>query len=89
MDNVSRPDPTQPRLLYPLVAVVALGLAVDMLFTQKLFGAPEMVDGVLTEAGELLENRYRLAAALLIVEAAVALVWLIADLRRRRYPVTA
>lgn len=82
MTDLDRPDPTHPRLLYPIVALVAVGLAIDMAYTQKLFNAPEMVGGVLTDAGELLQNRYRIGAALLIAEAGLALLFLVMELRR-------
>lgn len=82
MTTADRPDPTQPRLLYPLVGLVALGLAVDMVWTHKLFNEPQMAQGVLTPAGELLQDRYQLGGALLLVEAALAFLWYLVELRR-------
>lgn len=86
----TRFDPTSPRLIYVLVAVVCIGLAVDMTVTNKLFEAPEMAfvgegvggEQVLTSNGEVLQGRYRFASALLMVEAAIALLWLLAESRR-------
>ena len=90
MTSETRPDPTHPRLLYPLVALVALGLAFDMTFTNRLFPAPDAIfveagaDPVLTEEGEELRGRYDFAAAMLTVVAAVALTWMLVELRRKQ-----
>jgi hypothetical protein len=89
----TRLDPTHPRLIYVIIAVVALGLAFDMTFTNKLFPAPSTVadelgvvdpQPLLSEAGLVLQGRYRFAAAVLTVEAGVALLWLLAETRRSR-----
>lgn len=71
-------DPTDSRLLYLLVALVCIGIAVDMSFTHKLITAPE-----LTSMPDVIDGRYRFASAMLMVEAAIALLWLLAESRRR------
>lgn len=72
-------DPTDSRLLYVLMAIVAVGITVEMMVTNRLFPAPE-----LTTMPEVVEGRYRFAAAMLLMEGAVALLWLLATTWRRR-----
>lgn len=92
MTTDRQPGPTHPRLLYPLIALVALGLAFDMTVTNKVFPAPETVAAVdviagpeiLTEHGEVVQGRYRFAAAFLVVEAALALLWMVATSPREK-----
>lgn len=89
MTTENRSDPTDPRLVYALIVVVAIGLVVDMTVTNKLFPIPETtiaVDAtqpVLTEDGEALEGRYRFASAALTMVAALGLLWILAEFKRR------
>jgi hypothetical protein len=84
----SRLDPTDTRLVYVLVAIICIGLAVDMTATNRLFPSPETLlsaDGVevLTGDGEIVRGRYNFASAVLLLEAAIAGLWFLAEYRRR------
>jgi hypothetical protein len=84
----TRLDPTDTRLIYVLVALVCVGLAVDMTFTNRIFPAPEVLlsaDGLetLTDDGEMIRGRYNFASAVLLLEAAIAGMWFLAEYRRR------